>query len=141
MDAKFYIKSLNSSPNGGGSKGVEGNSEGILKIYNAPSYIHILASKDKSLINKVIAIDDVKKSPIKDKNFLGRLLYKEEPIPLSDLVTISFYSVFHIESDFSLNLQAIKIKDIDDTYNIPQEIKDGFGDYYVIIAPNNGSIG
>lgn len=141
MDAKFYIKSLNSSHNGEGSKGVEGNSEGLLTIHTTPSYIHILVSKDKSLINTVIAIDDIKKSPIKDKNFLGRLLYKEEPIPLSDLVTINFDSVFHIEPIISLNLQAIKIKDIDNTYNIPQEIKDEFGDYYVILESNNGSMG
>jgi hypothetical protein len=139
MDAKFYIKSLNSSPNvGEGSKGVEGNSEGLLTIYTTPSYMHVI-SNDTSLNNKVIAIDDVKKSPIKDNlslSFNGILLYKERPILNSDLYTIAFESGFHVppEPIIQLNLQVIKFKDMDNSYNIPQEIKDKFGDYY-IFAP------
>lgn len=136
MDAKFYIKNLNNSSNeGGGSKGVEGNSERLLTIYTTPSYIHIVMSNDNSLRNTVIAIDDIKKSPIKDNlslTFGGRLLYKEEPIPNSDLSRIEYNQTFHVsfKDTEGPNLKAVKIKDVD---NIPQEIINEFGDYYVLV--------
>lgn len=148
MDAKFYIKSLNSSPNvGGGSKGVEGNSEGLLTIYTTPSYIRIINSNDESLTNTVIAIDDVKKSPIKDNLsllFTGELLYKEEPILNGDLLGIKYYdSYFHPIgsgiSELEAEIQVIKIKDMNDAYKIPQEIKDEFGDYYAIVEVRGAS--
>lgn len=135
MDAKFYLKNLNSSPNGVGSKRVEGNSEELLTIYTTPSYIHIFRSNDNSLRDTVIAIDDIKKSPIKDNlslTFDGRLLYKEEPIPNSDLSRIEYNQTFHVSNKDTngQNLKVVKIKDVD---NIPQEIINEFGDYYVLV--------
>ena len=128
MDAKFYIKSLNNG------EGVEGNSKGLFTAYNTPSYIIMrnVYGIDEVNNGQIISIDEFSKLKLQDGQFFdGILVYKEEPIKNDFSKIVRNTSKFYCEFGISRS-EIDKIKD--SPISFPSNIKDEFGDYYIIFT-------